>query len=403
MMRHSKTPSGTPGAMCVLALSALVLAAPLVCWGGDVAGEPEEKVIRKGGVRYFVKAKRIEVDGKFCLKEGPLELIACAKGGKEYESIVSLDVNPEVLHFCMLLMGLKPGDTGPKFQGDPDNVPTGSPVIIEVRWKEDGKDRQVRIEDLCWNAIDRRPMARTPWVFVGSQMVKDQNTGKKVLWVKVEKSIVAVFRDPYALLDLPLALGANDEAYEVRKGAAPAVGTACTMIFTPAVMPAAPKNPQGGRVVMLDVTAGGRVLLNHTQLKDLAEALRSRHKAAPKDSFRVNVDHLAPAKALAACFTAIAESGVPVETAKAVHLQPKVTDVLTLIVGRGGVMVNGKPLTDKLARAAAEVAISRDRKTSGVAIKVITGAKPQMVARAAGAFKDIEDLPIRLIWAVVQK
>jgi hypothetical protein len=385
-------------------LAALCLAlAAAPAWSAEAEAQDagQEKVVARGGVRYFPNAKRVEVDGKICMKEGPIELLACAKGGKEYESVITLDVNPEVLHFFLLMMGLKPGDTGPKFQGDPENAPTGSPVIIEVQWKENDKVQRVRGEDLCWNTIDRRPMERTHWVFVGSRMVEDQETGKKMLWVKREKSIITVYRDPYSLIDLPLALGANDEAYVANKDAVPDVGTDVTVIITPATVPPVPANDAGGRVVLLDVTGGGRLLLDHHDQQDFTEALRNRLADRPKDSYEMTLDHLAPAKAVAAAFNAVAETKAPLNSVKTVRIQPNVIDRLTLAVGDDGITINGQPLTDQRVLAAKELAreLAKDGKqTAGVSIRVKDAGLLKEVAKAAAIFEGIEDLPLRILW-----
>ena len=69
--------------------------------GADAGGAG---VITRGGVRLYPKQRRIEMDGKFCLTEGPIELFACARGGKEYESVISLRVKPSVLHLFLVMM-----------------------------------------------------------------------------------------------------------------------------------------------------------------------------------------------------------------------------------------------------------------------------------------------------------
>ena len=87
-----------------------------------VPSDPQDPAASLGAAKSDEKAIRIDkekkvviVEGKICLDEGPLELFACAEGGKEYESLVAIRGEPWQLHLCLLLLGLKPGG-GPRFQ-----------------------------------------------------------------------------------------------------------------------------------------------------------------------------------------------------------------------------------------------------------------------------------------------
>jgi hypothetical protein len=362
------------------------------------AAEPEApEVIRKGGVRYYVKEKRIEIDGKFCLEEGPIELLACARGGKEYESVITLDVNPEILHFCLILMGLKPGKTGPRFQGDPKNAPTGSPVIVRVRWKMDDDVKLVRGEDLCWNAIDKRPMRRTPWVFVGSRKHKDPDTGKKVYWANVERSVLTVYWDPYSVLDLPLALGSNDEAYVVNKRLVPKVGTPCTVLLTPGPVPPPLRNEAGARIYRVNVSAGGRVLIDDDQPEDLVKVLHEIHREAPKASCRVTLDHGAPADAAVRAFEGLAEVAIPIESVRTVRVRKDVRDAVTLAVTDDAVRVKGKVLpANQLREVMTSFALGG--KPFGVAVRVEKGARLKTVVQALKACVGVKPAVVRIIW-----
>ena len=67
------------------------------------AGEPATaQPVKMGGVTLDVAKRRIEISGEICLAEGPIELLACARGGKEYESIITLDCKPSDLQAALL-------------------------------------------------------------------------------------------------------------------------------------------------------------------------------------------------------------------------------------------------------------------------------------------------------------
>jgi hypothetical protein len=362
------------------------------------ASAADAEVLRKGGVSFYRKQKRIEINGAFCLEEGPIELLACAEGGKEYESVITLNVTPSVLHLCLIVMGLKPGETGPRFQGDPDRAPTGSPVIVKVRWKDGDKRRTVRAENLCWNIIDKRTMAKTPWVFVGSRIQKDPDTGRRTYWADVEKSVITVFRDPYSVLDLPLALGANDEAYVVNKRIVPKKGTACTVILEPGPKSEPPaKNPEGGRVIHVDVTAGGRVLFNTHEAMKPAGALRTIAWYDPAASCRVTVDHAPVAGPAAKAMQAVAAAGLTIDSVEMTRVRPEVGDAATLVVKDGSVTIRGKAVSEEQAKLVLR-ALLRKKKGAGVKIVVEAGAGPGAVASALRACAAADECPPRIVW-----
>jgi len=445
-----------PVLAAVLAVASAVFAcrAP----GAEAPAPQAQQIIRRGGVTFFVPDRRIEVNGKFCLTEGPLELFACAEGGKAYESVISLYVNPEILTYMLILMRLKPGTTGPEFQGDPKHAPTGSPVILHVRWKDAKGEHLVRAEELCWNALDKRTMDPTHWVFSGSKWQEDPQTHQRIFVANIEKTIVAVYRDPSAVIDLPLDTSANSGAYVVNTRLVPKIDTPCTLIIEPSPeQPAEAKNAQGGRIAILDVTLGGRVLLDgqspydierfsegyvppsapptppggnappgiaggpapgqapapggeapaappvpagppvEAQAPAVAKALRALLKGEPKTTLRVAMDHGAPACAAAAAFLALAEAKAPVESAATNRVRPDVQDALVLTVAGEAIAVQGKEVTAAEARELVR-GLLKPGTERGVAIQVERGASLKAVGEALRACDGLEGIVLRLIW-----
>lgn|GEM_PF-2047178 len=395
----------------LVAAGTTLLAILCVCLAASASSAAEGKVYKKGGVRLYLDQKRIEMDGRFVLAEGPIELFACAAGGKEYESILSLDVNPEILHFCLVLMGLKPGERGPQFQGDPGQAPTGSPVTISVKWMDGDVEKVSAAEDLCWNAIDQRVMEPTPWVFAGSRKERDQETGKVIYWANVEKTIIAVYRDPFAVLDLPLALGVNDEAYVVNTKVVPELGTPCTVILEPAPeIEAPPRNAAGGAILLVDVSRGGRVLLDgdaplmlpedfEREDRDyvaLERALKKRMEDALKDTCRVTVDQCAPAATAAMALDALAAESVPVESVKTVREDPD-TKVTAVVVTVGGDKIGVE--TDGFRLSGDGSTLEGPAETDyGVELRVAEGTTLETVARALRACATAKKGIIRITW-----
>ena len=359
-----------------------------------------EKPITKAGVRFYNEAKRIEMDGKFLLAEGPIELLVTGDRWKEHESVISVPANAQMLHFCLLLLKLRPGIGGPKVLGDPKHRPTGSPVDVFVRWTENGVVKTVRGEELCWNAIDKRTMLRTPWVFVGSKKVKDPETGRTIYMANIKKSLITVFRDPFAVLDLPLSLGANDEAYVVNKQLVPPPGTPCTVILKPGKQPGVRKNGAGGRIISVDVTAGGRVLVGYAGSNDLVKELKERVAKSPKDTYEVTIDH-GPAAAAVAALEALQKTGARIESARGVRILKNVKDAMTVAVFADGARVDGKRVSaERLKALVAELAQRKKPKTEvSIHVTVRKGASLKVVIEVLRGCTGVEGVVTRITWA----
>ena len=202
---------------------------------------PATGFIKKGGVRFYVVEKRIEIDGRFGLQRWLIELLACEVGGKEHKSVIALDVKPEILYFCLLLMKLERGNPAPQRPAAPQPAP--SSVVIKVRWADkQGVEKTVPAEDLCWDAAAKRPMTPTSWRFVRPQF-QQQPANAPPGW---EKSIIGL-QDPSAMLQPAVPPDMATGAFTINERLAPPVGTPCTIILQPvpevipAVQPAEPK------------------------------------------------------------------------------------------------------------------------------------------------------------------
>ncbi len=71
-----------------------------------------EQALRKlnlPGIKLNLEERCVDVNATVCLHKGLLELVACTKGSKEHESILSIAARPMHIHTAMLLMGARPG------------------------------------------------------------------------------------------------------------------------------------------------------------------------------------------------------------------------------------------------------------------------------------------------------
>lgn len=197
-------------------------------------GEAKGEVFKIGNISINMDTLIIEVPGEFSQNNGVLEYIAVQKTiGKEYESLLSLDARPSQLQAALILCGLKTPEEKKKIkkQGE-DKIPEGDQVILYVEW-EDPKTKKTirkRVEDLIYEKKTKKTMPKTHWVFTGSYFVRDESTGKLVFAADLTGSIIAIYHDPDAILDVPLKEGADDEAFVIDKSS-PAFGTKCKLIL----------------------------------------------------------------------------------------------------------------------------------------------------------------------------
>lgn len=201
-------------------------------WNEEAAMEtPMPPVVKKirdgvllvGEVTVDKPAGLVSMKGSVNMSEGLVEYLACGPRGKLHESVLSLNAAPYDLQIALLLIGLEPGNKPLEFQGAP-GVPEGDPVEIWVSWQ--GKDNATakhRAEDLIYDKSAGKPMPHTHWVFTGSQILDGR------FMAQVEQSFIATYHDPFAMLDHPLASGANDTVYFANDKLLPPKGTPVTM------------------------------------------------------------------------------------------------------------------------------------------------------------------------------
>jgi len=203
------------------------LLCPLTLFGAD--GDTGNKPLKFRGISLDLKKKRVEVQGSICLDQGLIEYLACARGGKEHESLLVMDCKPLELFLALQTLGLRPGK-GVDFQGE-RRTPSGDKVYLYVEYKEEDKVVRHRLEDLVWNIQAKKPMKRTHWIFVGSRFLKDPDTGKPIFMAQLEGNIIASFHDPYAIFDHTLDTGADDTFYHTNDKIVPQVGTPIKLII----------------------------------------------------------------------------------------------------------------------------------------------------------------------------
>jgi hypothetical protein len=147
------------------------------------------------------KNKRVVVDGYVALRVGQLEMFACPAGTKEHESVVGLLTKAQYVHAALLAIGAKPGSPV-KFE--PKYTPAnGSKIKIEILYVDDkGAKKRVVAQDWV-RQVGSEKTLDMDWVFAGSGMWKDPDTGTEQ-YLAESGDLICVSNFTTATLDLPV-------------------------------------------------------------------------------------------------------------------------------------------------------------------------------------------------------
>jgi hypothetical protein len=189
---------------------------------GALKADPAWKELERS-LWFDRKARRLIVRARVVLREGVLEHLVCLKGTKEHEAILATDASPRQIHAGLLLTGAEPGHPVrfvPQFE-----PPTGTPIAIEVIWRQDGTTHTSDVRQWVKDEKTKRPLA-IDWVFAGSELFVDPVT-KKTLYAADDGDLITVANFGGAILDLPIASSANDaeRVFSTNTEKIPALGT----------------------------------------------------------------------------------------------------------------------------------------------------------------------------------
>lgn len=197
----------------------------------------------------------------------PLEYLACPlNNGKLYESLVGLIAKPSEINIAMLSIGLLPGNE--LFERGSSSTPKGQALQILIEWddaeaiavgkvawgkrdyltwgeisviKREGKDITwesgkrvcVRAEELLFDLNSASPMQSCSWIYTGSYIDNHPETKKPIYSADQNGVFVATYRDPSAVINIPLKEGSDDESYIIRGTVTPPRGTSMRLILLP--------------------------------------------------------------------------------------------------------------------------------------------------------------------------
>jgi hypothetical protein len=182
------------------------------------------------------KVSGVVIPGTVLVTRGIVELLGCAAGGKEHESVMRLDCDLQALDLALTSAGFKRGNLPQKT--DLKEEGQGSRLVVLIQWNErDGTLKTYRSEDLIVSRIRNSPMPRVGWTYVAKWAeVEDPSAPKgakkpRVLIAANSRSGVTTFRDSGALLDNPLEEAVDDTLFMSNYMVLPRPGTPVRVIL----------------------------------------------------------------------------------------------------------------------------------------------------------------------------
>ncbi len=194
------------------------------------------------GIKLNLKERCVDVNATICLHEGLLELVACTKGSKEHESILSIAARPMHIHTAMLLMGARPGTPAMRKaqDGAPNRwvpvEPAGDPVHVSLVFPDSkGKPQEYPIQKFISPAqpdeISGIPTKKklatfaASFLFAGSHLVEN-GAGPRKYVCEQSGNVISISTFGDELLCLPGIHGHQNDglAWQVNSKGLPGVG-----------------------------------------------------------------------------------------------------------------------------------------------------------------------------------
>jgi len=189
---------------------------------------PVVKLIEPGvfdveGCRIDKKKKQVSFPAQVNMDQAGqfLEYMLVENSGKLHESLLRTKISPYAIQISLLLLGVE-GSLNPLVEQGEDRIPEGTPISISVSWQDQGTTKTVSLHE--WVVREKKPAPNIPWVFTGSYI---HDNG--MFMAQMDKSIIAIYHDPAAIIDHQLSEGASDEIWFVNTDKVPSAGTEVTV------------------------------------------------------------------------------------------------------------------------------------------------------------------------------
>jgi len=198
--------------------TSVFIAAAALCWTGSSvragapAASPQVESLGQGRFRLGViefdsTTRAIRFPCRVNLKEDVLEYVLVHAQGKTHESLLTTEVSPLQLQMALKLLSYAQGKgdlldafLAPGEEASPQ--PAGESVEILIEW-DNAPQRPVN--GVIRDRTAAGPLEPGPWICTGSEVID----GK--FQAEVEGSIIALYRDPFAMFNSPHPRTRDDE------------------------------------------------------------------------------------------------------------------------------------------------------------------------------------------------
>lgn len=211
------------------ALSLIILVIVSTAWSDEPDEPPTTRQpIKLPGLVVDFEKQCVDLEATVCLDEGFLELVACAQGSKEHESIVAVAGRPMHIHTALLLLNANNGNPAMrKLVGETekrwiDIPPRGDPIEAFFVFKDaDGKMIERPVHDFIMRSgeqvgpigvvkdrvspdpaaakVDKFP---STFLFSGSQL-RDNGPGPRTYLADLSGHVISIATFGDELLCLP--------------------------------------------------------------------------------------------------------------------------------------------------------------------------------------------------------
>lgn len=175
--------------------------------------------------------RRVLIDAKVCLRQGPLELLLTKAAKKEHEAVLAVNADGRDIHKALLLAGAKEGKP---VQFEPKYRPvTGSRIRVNLRYQRKGKAISVPAQEWVKNIKTGKALEHE-WIFGGSQLFADPlEPEKPPIYAANVGDFICVSNFDTAILDIPIVSPQDNErlAFEAFTERIPPIDTKVTVVL----------------------------------------------------------------------------------------------------------------------------------------------------------------------------
>jgi hypothetical protein len=193
-----------------------------------------------GRVTFDKQQRSVTLPARVTIRTQVIEYALVTEQGKAYESLLTTEASPTDIHLAFLLLGVSPVGVGGELR-TAAVLPATNAVRVEVNWETNGHPISIALAD--WIGLANTPaepsarFALDQWLYNGSVIDPNGFAAQR------EGSIVALIRDPAALINNPGADRDNDAIHWPNLKVLPPEGTRLHITFRLPPRPAVPSRP----------------------------------------------------------------------------------------------------------------------------------------------------------------